>query len=171
MKEAFKKLKPIHWTIIILAIAVDVFIIVNSCMNATKSSQSSGVIVNILKNIINAFKADTINEENIQTFSHFIRKLIGHFLLFTVSGVLTTLSFKFLYFDNKHKYPLFIIFSCIPGLFLAILTEIIQLFVEGRSGEIKDMAIDFCGYLLGLIIIILIVYLMNKKTRNMEIQN
>ena len=163
-----KKLTVIQSVVIVLAAAINIFIIVNACLPAGPSTEESNWIVEPIKNIINAIKPNTINETNIGNFSTIIRKLIGHFFLFLVSGILTTLSFKFFYYDLKKKIVFFIIFSCISGLFLAFLTEFIQLFVPGRSGEMRDVLIDFSGYLLGAVIIYLIVFLKRKNSSSLE---
>ena len=147
-----------------LAVLINGYIIMHSCFNASMSSSSSGRVVNLLKAIINVFHKDTINENNIGTFSHIVRKLIGHFGLFAVSGLFTT---WFLYLLLK-KHPLFRV-DAFPfatlfiGLFLASLTEFIQLFVPGRSGESKDVLIDFLGYCLGFLIIFIIVLIIRRK--------
>jgi VanZ family protein len=49
------------------------------------------------------------------------------------------------------------------GLFVCFIDETIQLFVEGRSGEIRDMWIDFAGVALGTLIVLAIIN--NKKGR------
>lgn len=151
--------------------AINVFIIVNSCLPGQQSTNASNFIVEPVKNIINSIKADTINETNIQQFSSVIRKLVGHFSLFVLSGVFTTLTIKFFYYDENEKLWQLCFISCIFGIFLASLTEIIQTFVPGRSGEFGDVLIDFSGYLLAFLIIVLIVYLKNKKTTNLEKTN
>ena len=154
--------------VIILAIAINVFIIVNACLPSGSSTKESNWIVEPAKTVINTIKADAINDTNIGDFSSFIRKFVGHFSLFMVSGVLTTLSIKFTYYDFKLKYWLFVIFSSISGLFLAILTEFIQLFVPGRSGEVRDILIDFSGYLIAVVVIGIIVFIRNKKLSKVE---
>lgn len=171
MKNFFKRYSIIQWIVIFLAIAINVFIIVNSCLPAGPSTQESNWVVEPAKNVINTIKANTINETNYNSFAHVIRKLVGHFSLFLLSGILTTLSIKIIYYNAKQYFLVFIIFSCISGLFLAILTEFIQLLVPGRSGEILDVLIDFGGYLLATLIIGLIIYLKRKKMSRLENEN
>ena len=171
MKNLLARYKIYQWIIIILAVAVDVFIIVNSCLPAGPSTKESSWVVIPLKAIINAFKPNTINDSNIGVFTSVVRKLIGHFSLFMVGGFLTTLSLKFIYFDVEQKYWRFVIISSISGLFLAFLTEFIQKFVPGRSGEILDVLIDFSGYFVGVLVIGLIAYLRRNKITILENEN
>lgn len=168
MKNFLKRYSVVQWIVIVLAIAIDVFIIVNACLPAGPSTQESNWIVEPAKTVINTIKENTINESNIDQFSSFIRKFVGHFSLFLISGVLTTLSIKFIYYDLSKNFVKFAIISCISGLFLAVLTEFIQLFVPGRSGEILDVLIDFSGYFLATLIIGLIVYIRMRKSSTLE---
>ena len=62
----------------------------------------------------------------------------------------------------------FIIIAGISGLFLATLTEFIQRFIPGRSGELLDILIDFAGYSLPLSILGIIIYFQHQKISNIE---
>ena len=152
-----------------LAVVINAFIIMQSCLDAVQSTESSSFAVNLFKNIINAFKADTNNESNIGTFTSVIRKLIGHFGLFLVSGVISSwalhLWIKPLTWYKNYR---FIYGSLTFGLFLAALTEFIQTYTPGRSGEITDVLIDFGGYLLGFSIIFLILFLLQRNKEKGE---
>ena len=151
----------------VLAIAINAFIIYHSCLNANQSTEASSFVVDVFKNIINAFKANTINDNNYGDFANVIRKLIGHFGLFMVSGVLSSLAFYYLLKPYKwYKHYFAIIISFVFGFIIASITEIIQLSVPGRSGEFTDVLIDSGGYLLGLGIASLILLLILKNKQN-----
>lgn len=168
MKAFFSRYRWYQWLIFVIAIAVNVFIIVNACLSGNKSTEASGWLVTFLKTIINGIKANAINDENIGEFTKLIRKLIGHFSLFVLSRIFTTLSIKYLYFNKKHNFMFFIIIAGISGLFLATLTEFIQRFIPGRSGELLDILIDFAGYSLPLSILGIIIYFQHQKISNIE---
>ena len=160
--------KYLIWEIItvILAVAINAYIIMHSCLNASQSTEASKGIVDAFKDFVNLFSPNAINETNYSDFSNFIRKAVGHFGLFMVSGFLTTIATFMVIFPYKQdKYSLMIIISLAFGLAVAITTEIIQLNVPGRSGEIRDVFIDFAGYLVGFLLVFLIVYLMIRKVR------
>ena len=161
-----KNKKHFIFTIVVvtLAVAINVFIIVHSCLNGKLSTNESGKIVALLKTIINAFGKDAINEGNIDTFTHVVRKLVGHFGLFVFSGAFSTWAFHLSsYYLNKYKWWYGLIFTLFFGLFLASLTELIQTFVPGRSGQITDVLIDYSGYILGTGIVVLISFILYKK--------
>ncbi len=106
-----------------------------------------------------------INDNNFSDFQSFIRKALGHFMLFFVDGFFGFWTF-YLFLKAKtenKKLLLTALISLATGLFFAALSEIIQLFVPQRSGSIVDVAIDFSGYLLVTLILLLIVYLYKRK--------
>lgn len=145
-------------------ILFNIFIITQSCLNGNQSTASSGFVVELIKTVINAFSKDTINESNIGILTSITRKLVGHFGLFLISGLLTSWSIHLISkYIKKYQFWFGITFSLFFGLFLAGLTELIQRFVPGRSGEITDVLIDYGGYLLGTSIIIIIVLVMIKN--------
>ena len=170
----FKENKRYFIAVIILtslAVIINAFIIVQSCLNGARSTESSGFVVNLLKSIINGISPNAINDGNIETFSGVIRKLVGHFGLFLVSGLLTS-SALYLWIKELSWYKNYL-FLCISlgfGFVLAGLTEIIQLFVPNRSGEFTDVLIDFSGYILGLGIIVLVAFLVYRHNKNKEIK-
>lgn len=150
-----------------LAISINLFIILQSCLNGDRSTESSGFVVELFKSLINIFSKNAINENNIGTFTQVIRKLIGHFGLFAVDGLISSwaiyLSSAYI---KKYKHLYGLLFSLFFGLFIAGLTEVIQSFIPSRSGEIVDVLIDFSGYLLGTGIIALIIFLRYKRTKD-----
>lgn len=101
-----------------------------------------------------------INEENIQDFSQFIRKAIGHFTLFFLDGVLGALTFSLFIREKLYRSSLF---SLIPGTLIAGLSELIQKFVDGRTASLIDVSIDMLGYLAGVILIFIIYKIVTKK--------
>ena len=160
--------KYLIWTIIIcvLAIAINAYIIMHSCLDAVKSTEASNGVVEVSEEVVNTVSPGTITPENHDSFATFIRKLFGHFGLFVVSGLLSSLAIYFAFNPQKwSKYWLLIVISLVFGLSMGITTELIQLNVPGRSGEFRDVLIDFSGYLLGFLIILLILFLIIRKQK------
>ena len=158
--------KYLIWSIIVsvFALAINVFIIVHSCLDASASSGSSKGIVDFLKDIVNTFAPNTITESNYDSFTNFIIKAVGHFGLFFISGILTSLAIYLWCNPIKgSKYWMLISITLEFGLLMGLITEIIQLNVPGRSGELLDVLIDFSGYLLGFLIIFLILFLIVRR--------
>ena len=151
---------------IILAVAINGYIIMHSCLDAIESAKASQGVVEVAEEVVNTVSPNTVTEENYDSFATFIRKAFGHFGLFAASGLLTSLA---LYLSLSPyswcKHYMNVMFSLVLGLFMGILTEIIQLSVPGRSGEAVDVLIDFSGYIVGTLIIGLILFSVIKKLR------
>ena len=166
------------WTLIfsVIALAINVFIIVHSCLDATTSTEASHGVVEITEEVINTVAPGTITAYNYDSFVSFIRKAFGHFGLFLISGFFTSLAlFLIINPFNDKKYYRIILIALSSGLLLALLTETIQLYVPGRSGELTDVLIDFGGYLLGFSVIFLILFFIilhiEKQIKNVSKEN
>ena len=160
--------KYLIWTIIIcvLAVAINVYIIMHSCLDAAESTKASQGVVEMSEEVVNTVSPGTITPENHDSFATFIRKAFGHFGLFAISGLLTSLAVYLAFNPMKwSKYWLLILIALIFGVGMGFLTEGIQLSVPGRSGELKDVLVDFSGYVLGFLIILLILFLIIRKQR------
>ena len=123
-------------TSIILVIIWMIIIFIMSSFNADTSSSQSNIIVNFISNIFN------IN--NINLLSFIIRKL-AHFTEYFILGIL--LYNCFIISFNMNLYIPIII--CIM---YAISDEIHQLFVSGRVFQVRDIIIDTCGGIIGIIL-------------------
>ncbi|MBE7088347.1 MAG: hypothetical protein E7370_02325 [Clostridiales bacterium] len=95
--------------------------------------------------------------QNLSEFFYLVRKGLGHFGAFAVLGIFSTLTYM-LYLD-KAKWLFSIPVNFISGFYIAILTELIQRFVPGRSGVWNDVTIDFSGFVIGSIITAIIIFI------------
>lgn len=162
------------WTLIfsVIAFAINVFIVVHSCLDASTSTEASHGVVEITEEVINTVAPGTITIDNYDSFATFIRKAFGHFGLFLISGFFTSLAlFLIINPFNDKKYYRIILIALSSGLLLALLTETIQLYVPGRSGELTDVLIDFGGYLLGFSVIFLILFFIIRYINKQLINN
>ena len=136
--------------IFVLAWMVTVFML--SHQIAEDSSKTSSNFITV---IIKLFNKD-IEQEQLETImlkvETIVRKL-AHFVLYTLGGMLITIMFiNFKEYITKTKITSFLL-----GATYAITDEIHQLFIPGRSGEIRDVLIDSTGILLGVFIIYLLM--------------
>ena len=137
----------------------------HSCLDAKQSTEASQGVVEVSEEVVNTVSPGTVTPENHDSFATFIRKLFGHFGLFVISGLLSSLAVFFVFNPQKwSNYYLLIIISLGFGLLMGITTELIQLNVPGRSGEFNDVLIDFGGYLLGFLIVLLILFLVIRRS-------
>lgn len=112
-----------------------------------------------------------VMEDNMgrKSFSKFVRKGLSHFMGFVVFGLISSFMFLlFIYANYDGNKKLNIVVTIVNGLVFACLTEFIQLFAIDRTSQFKDIAIDFMGYMLAVLIaftIITITLLIKKKRR------
>ena len=159
-----KTRKILFYIFLTFAVAINVLIIVESCIGGEGSaSQSISVSESIAHAIEGMFPNANIDHA---AFHSAIRKVVGHFLLFGLSGIFTTLAVmmnKFLMDKFKWKNILFI---ATFGLLIAIISELIQYFTPGRYGALTDILIDYSGYVLFGGLTYLITYLILRKIEN-----
>ncbi len=163
------KIKVIKWIFFGLSVALTLFLIINGAISGDNSAAESNFFAKIFANIINAFKSDTINDSNFESFASVLRKLLGHFLAFSVDGVFVSLTcFYFLREKEWSKwfYPIIISFGV--GLFVAGLSEFLQVFTADRYGSFIDIGIDMGGYVLGMFVVFLIQFFTHKLIVNQK---
>ena len=131
--------KKLIFFILILIWMILVFLF--SSQNSYKSARISGGITH---RIVSLFFNDS-DKNMVDNIEHIVRKF-AHFSMYFIGGMLF-FNLSDLYEINlKNK----ILYSQIFGTFYAITDEFHQLFVPGRSGEIRDVILDSCGVLLGI---------------------
>ena len=143
-----KKFKKEHIVSAILSIpnvAVIAFIFVHSLSPAVESAEESGEVLGLL-NYIFPFELS----------QHIVRKL-AHFVEFSGLGFITSLTVYS--FTKKYFGGIFLkLFLCLAT---AVADESIQLCVEGRSGQITDVLLDFSGCIFGILLTLLIILIFN----------
>lgn len=153
---------------IVLSLTTDVFIIIESAMEGNASGIQSSGVTQFLVNIILSINPNSHINDDPELLHSIIRKLVGHFLLFGVSGFLTTIPF---FFSNSfiEKKVDIIVITLLKGFTLASITELIQHFIPNRYGSFTDILIDFSGFLLFSFLTYILIYInKKKKTSNYE---
>ena len=135
-----KKLSKIH---LLLPLLWMVVIFMLSHQSASISSGQSGVFVEQLRHI-----APSVDQ---QLLTFLVRKG-AHIFAYFVLGILT---FNALWRVDLSKFKLNypVGLSIIVCALYAVSDEFHQLFVSGRSGEIRDIIIDSCAATVGVFII------------------
>lgn len=147
-----KKLSKIHLLLPLFWMAV---IFMLSHQPASVSSGQSGVFVEQLRHI-----APSIDQ---QLLTFLVRKG-AHIFAYFVLGIL---AFNALWRVDlsklKFNYPVGL--SIIVCALYAVSDEFHQLFVSGRSGEIRDIIIDSCAATVGVFIISIFVRILQKSKK------
>lgn len=120
-----------------------------SSRTADESSQQSTAILDLLIGIFG---------DNV--FTTFIVRKSAHFLEYTGLSFLFHLSFFATYGKPKYLYSV-----ALTSLY-AISDEVHQLFVEGRSCQISDWAIDTAGAILGALVFFVILLIRGRIRKN-----
>ena len=144
--------KIILWILVIFWMSL-IFYFSNQ-NSVVSSKQSKGFLYNTIGTIIDIVNPDMDEIDKdilINKLNPIVRKL-AHTFVFFILGVLVFLLVNEYSFINKKT----IILSLIICLIYSISDEIHQLFISGRSCEIRDIIIDTIGFsssivLLGLI--------------------
>lgn len=145
------KIKSYH-IYLIITIFITLFIFSNSAQTADSSSGQSGRLLSFLCWL---FNADT--PEEIGLSQHIIRKL-AHMAEFAAQGFF----FSLFFLKRDKKFSAFFVNVLFFGLLSACTDEAIQMFFDGRSGEIRDVFIDFSGTMLGLLASVMFCKLLKK---------
>lgn len=163
LNQLDKKRTILKWVFFGLAIGLSLFLIINGCINGEKSGEESDTISHAMADVINTVSPNTITTESFPTFAFINRKVLGHFLAFTVNAVFASISaYYFLVVRKWYKHYIFFGVTMMYGFVVALLSEMMQLFAQGRVASFLDVGIDMGGYLLGVLIIFIILFFMKK---------
>lgn len=142
-------------TMTVLSVFFVCFIWGNSLLPGTESGNLSGNVLNFVNSFL---KNVGINKE----VSHYMIRKAAHFTEHMCFGACLLVTLR-AYTQEVLKYISNILFI---GLLVPVIDEFIQLFIDGRGGEIKDVIIDFSGLLVGIIISFIIVFLIDRKNKS-----
>ena len=120
-------------------------------VSEVSGNRSGGFISSIIRFFNNDISEDKL-EKLTESLQPFVRKC-AHFCLYAIGGFLiyNLVNCIFKRYNNKDSYKNCILISIFIGVIYAITDELHQLFVSGRSGELRDVFIDSCGIILGVI--------------------
>ena len=141
------------------------FIFPMSCENAEESSNTSGQTIRVVLSAVPEFEKqpEEVKVNIIEELQFIVRKS-AHFIGYMILGILA--SGLILQYENiNKKYPLAFLICVI----YAISDEIHQLFVPGRSGQVRDVLIDSAGSLLGIILVMAFVKILIKFNKKHKI--
>ena len=115
-----------------------------------------------LLNKILVFLKISLPEDVVIFMRVFIRK-VAHFAVYSLLGFLIYLLFKVGY-EAKAKAAL--CGAVLISSLYAVTDEVHQLFVDGRSGSVKDVLLDSTGALCGIIIAWGICCILSRRKKN-----
>ena len=152
-KEQIKIIKAI--LIVIWMIVIFNF----SNQGGTESSGTSSKVTKIVLDIVTKDKEEP-NKQTMEKVEKVIRKG-AHYTIYTIGGFLIM---NYTYSIEKTKKQK-ILESLLFGSFYAVIDEIHQYFVPGRSARLFDVGIDTLGVLTGILIYLGCMFLIDKLSR------
>lgn len=156
-----KKIRLISIILIISVLSLSTVIFIMSSQTSEKSSDTSGGVCEFLLTVFDSDYPDQTEAEKldkVESLQFFVRKA-AHFSAYAVLSALTLLAALSFYLKAKLSSVIALSYS----LIFSITDEIHQSFVPGRSCEIRDVLIDFCGAITGTIIILIIRAIVKKR--------
>ena len=144
----------------ILKVILIILIILWTCLIFLFSSQDGGESSGFSRKFVEFFIKDP---EVVDKIEPYVRKL-AHFSEYGLGGVLFVSLFSTYTWTDRRK----IATSILLGVWYAIMDEIHQLMVPGRSGALKDVYIDSLGIITGVIgmLIVIKIFEIIKNKRN-----
>lgn len=141
-----------------------------SSQNAALSSGTSGGVIRLIAGIFcpGFDNLSAAEQTEIVSSMQFIARKSAHFCIYTVLGILSFLTFISY---EKLKFVLRLAVSGAVCLLYAASDEFHQLFVPGRSGEVRDVMIDFSGAMLGIAMSALIFLLIGRIKKKRTCKN
>lgn len=133
----------------LLLISLMALIFFFSSQTADESSGTSGRIITfVLETVYPDFDGmDEFEQAQLIEKYQFIVRKSAHFSIYFLMGIFSY--FTFITY-TKLPFALRFIFSNITCLAYSVSDEFHQTFISGRSGELRDVCIDFCGSLLAI---------------------
>lgn len=131
-----------------------------SSQNSAKSGELSGGVTHAIASVlVHDFDKLSLSEQTeIVVSMHFYIRKAAHFTIFMTLGFFSFLTASTYKGSDKIKIPVVLLFC----LLYASSDEIHQLFIPGRSGQFRDVCIDFCGSLTGTLAALLLTELIRR---------
>lgn len=157
IKQKNKLYAAVFW---LLTAGWMIVIFLFSSRNADDSTTQSNFISDIILSILNKDYKDMNAAEQLRLIKkiEFAVRKSAHFCIYAVLGALSHFSFRFSVRNLKKTY----FFSLLVCFLYACTDEIHQLFIPGRSGQFRDVMIDFSGALLSSALIFTAGFIIKK---------
>ena len=146
-------MKRRHYRLRLLLLVLTLLLIWGqSVLPASQSAQESGWFLSLVRPAVTAVQALLARAGVVMDASVLVRK-IAHFAEYALLGLLAYLLFSAL--RRRGRLPR----AGVVCLAAALIDEAIQRFSAGRGPSLRDVALDFCGALTGILLAALLTVL------------
>lgn len=139
----------------ILLVLYILFVFSNSLTPAELSSEKSSYVLQLIHKTF-----DGIGVSAPWLTEHVIRKA-AHFGEYTVMGILLFQSMSCLWQMGERRYMI----HEAAAFFIPFMDETLQLFTEGRSGQLSDVWLDMSGIVFGTVLFLSVKRILTKKRK------
>lgn len=138
---------------LLLVLSLMVMIFLFSSQPAYESDQSSGLIVSLIQKFVfpHFSEYDPAKQAQIEHGISFIVRKTAHLTEYALLGIALRMHVSAWEAHRQRKAPL--ILPYLIGSLYAASDEIHQMFVPGRSGELRDVLLDSLGVFLGVLLV------------------
>jgi len=158
-----KYIRLIPWALVVLLMATIFFLSAQTANESTKLSDQT--IRDVAVIVVPKFSKMPLEKQQnyVLVLRHTARKT-AHVLLYTLLGILCMSAM----FQLSTKIMMKILIATMISTVYAATDELHQLFVNGRSPQISDILIDFCGVLVGIMLVLLAHWIWVRKKRRFK---
>lgn len=132
----------------------------HSLMPADLSSMESGTVLRFLQGLM-----DAVHLPGEALTEHMVRKA-AHFLEYAGMGALLFVNFRIMVRQRRETF----MSMALCSLAVPFVDETIQLFVQGRSGQISDVWLDMAGIWTGILIVWLATGALGSERRRRRLR-
>ncbi len=129
------------------------FIFSNSMKIAGTSSKDSGRLLYLIQSVFQYF------ELNVYWLTEHVIRKMGHFAEYSLLGMLLFGCLGAQGMSEERRWT----YHAASGFLVAFIDETIQLFVEGRSGQISDVWLDSAGVAFGTLVMMGIYFIYKRS--------
>lgn len=151
---------------ILLGILIVLWMIVVFCFSHQPADQSSETSQQAIQVIVNVLQLEeSMSEDELKNLIAGLKapiRKMAHFAMYFVGGVLICLLFATI---NKFSTKQKILLSQCVATGYAVADEVHQALVPGRGPQLLDIGIDSVGAFIGIMIVILLIYLYNRRKK------
>lgn len=162
MKNKNVKINIFRAILIIGLLGTFIVIFGFSSQNAEESGGlSEKVTITVTKNVKKIQDLEQTQKERVLSRIENVIRKIAHFSIYTLVGFLLMALFSTYNLKDRNR----ILASFVIGAIYASSDEIHQRFVNGRSAQVTDVMLDTLGVLFGILILMLILQIVDRKKK------
>ena len=146
----------------ILRIFLIILIVLWTWLIFSFSSQDGGESSGLSRKVVEFFVKDPDLVNKIEPYA----RKVAHFSEYSLGGILFISLFSTYNWTDRRK----ITTSILLGVWYAIMDELYQLMIPGRSGALKDVYIDSLGIATGVIGMLIVIKIFDKLKNKTEVK-